>query len=337
VEVHLVADTNLFFECKALDQLPWQNLGFDPVVILLTKPTLDEIDKHKKATGRTRSRALEIFGQVRSMLSTSTEELEIRASAPRVLLRRSTHIKPDDALKEVLDYSKTDERLVGIVSTLNASASGHLVKLFTDDTGPAVTADGLNVPYLMIDESWRRPASQVRVEFEAKGPLLLKRSRPKDDEDAAQSPTSAPRSSLPSPPKPPAFERRFTRFDPPVVTSALTRIDLATLNFDPLRDKYKSLTAMTALDARTLGLFPDHHISRMADLMDAACRKPLAGLFDQAGIAPMFRASPVATPSGIEALIPSFNRPTRHHDPEAFYFDQWSADTPVKKGALTCR
>ena len=485
MEVHLVADTNLFFECRALDQLPWQDLGFDTVVILLTKPVLDEIDKHKKATGRTRSRALEIFGQVRSMLTASTEELEIRASAPRVLLRRSTRAKPDDALRDELDYSKTDERLVGIVSTLSASASGHVVKLFTDDTGPAATADGLNVPYLIIDESWRRPASesteakkikelekdlatyraqepmivigrcegaddsnhvevsrtiatplsadevnalletlrqnhppktdftppppstsgletieysapsaeaiadyqetrypqwiercaaifwqlhegrdvqevplvlrwsmsnngtrpasQVRVEFEAKGPLLLKRSRPQNDddgdEDTTQSPTPAPQvtSRLPSPPKPPTFERHVTRLGPPVVTTARTGIGLASLNLaDPLADKYKGLAAMTrAIDAKALGLFPDH-ISRMSGLMDAASSLRHAGVFDQAGIGHMFRASPVATPSQrFEALIPSLNMPPRH-DPEAFYFDQWSPDTPVKKGALTC-
>jgi hypothetical protein len=34
-ELHLVADTNLFFECKSLSQLPWQELGKDPIVILL--------------------------------------------------------------------------------------------------------------------------------------------------------------------------------------------------------------------------------------------------------------------------------------------------------------
>ena len=40
-EVHLVADTNLFFECKALEELRWDELGYDPIVILLTKPVLD--------------------------------------------------------------------------------------------------------------------------------------------------------------------------------------------------------------------------------------------------------------------------------------------------------
>jgi hypothetical protein len=74
----------------------------------------------------------------------------------------------------------------------------------------------------------------------------------------------------------------------------------------------------------------------MASFMDATSSLRRAGVFDQAGIGHMFRASAVAIPSPrIEPLIPSFSRPPRH-DPEAFYFDQWSQDTPVKKGALTC-
>lgn len=161
MEVHLVADTNLFFECKSLEQLPWLELGYDPVVILLTKPVLDEIDKHKKASGRTRARALEIFSRARNMLTLSVQEIEIQSSSPKVILRRMPSVKPDSALKGDLDYAKTDEILIGIVSTLNAQAAGYSVKLFTDDTGPAMSADGLGVPYLMINESWRRPPSET--------------------------------------------------------------------------------------------------------------------------------------------------------------------------------
>lgn len=161
MEVHLVADTNLFFECKSLEQLPWRDLGYDPVVILLTRPVLDEIDKHKKASGRTRARALEIFGRVRGMLESSSEEVEIQPSCPKVVLRRTPNVRPDPTLREDLDYGKTDDRLIGIVSALNAQASGHKVILFTDDTGPASTADGLGVPYRMVNESWRRPRSET--------------------------------------------------------------------------------------------------------------------------------------------------------------------------------
>lgn len=168
MEVHLVADTNLFFECRSLEDLPWSELGYDPVVILLTKPVLDEIDKHKKGAGRTRSRALEIFGRVRDMLASSAQEVEIQTSSPKVVLRRMPSVAPDSAHKEHLDYTKTDERLIGIVSTLAAQASGYDVKLFTDDTGPASTADGMGVPYLMINQSWRRPAAETTEEKKIK-------------------------------------------------------------------------------------------------------------------------------------------------------------------------
>jgi hypothetical protein len=161
MELHLVADTNLFFECKALDQLPWLELGADPIVILLTKPVLDEIDKHKKGNGRTRDRALAIYGRVRDMLRSSAKEVEIQASFPRVLLRRETTAKPDPAFAEDLNYTKTDEILIGIASALNQAASGTEVKLFTIDTGPAATADALGVPYLLIDEGWRRPPAET--------------------------------------------------------------------------------------------------------------------------------------------------------------------------------
>jgi hypothetical protein len=115
MEVHLVADTNLFFECKSLEDLPWSELGYDSVVILLTKPVLDEIDKHKKGSGRTRKRALEIFSRVRDMLASSAQEVEIQASSPRVILRRMPSVAPDPAHKDHLDYAKTDERLIGAI------------------------------------------------------------------------------------------------------------------------------------------------------------------------------------------------------------------------------
>ena len=42
-----IADTNLFFEAKRLEDLPWADLGVDPIVIGLTKPVQGEIDRHK--------------------------------------------------------------------------------------------------------------------------------------------------------------------------------------------------------------------------------------------------------------------------------------------------
>lgn len=157
----LVADTNLFFECKPLDELPWHELGSDQVVVLLTKPVLDEIDKHKKGSGRTRDRALKVFSRVRQMLDSSTEEYEVKVSSPKVVLRLASSERADPALSNDLDYSKNDERLIGIAATIAAKEAGHGVRLFTDDTGPAATAHGLGIPYLMISPGWRRPPTET--------------------------------------------------------------------------------------------------------------------------------------------------------------------------------
>jgi hypothetical protein len=102
------------------------------------------------------------------MLRSSAKEVEIHPSFPRVLLRRETTAKPDPALAEDLNYAKTDEMLIGIASALQGGASGAEIKLFTDDTGPAATADALGVPYLLIDERWRRPASETTEQKEIK-------------------------------------------------------------------------------------------------------------------------------------------------------------------------
>jgi hypothetical protein len=180
MELHLVPDTNLFFEFKLLEQLPWDELRADPIVLLLTKPVLDEIDRHKKDGGRTRDRALDIFGRFRAMLTAGLADAAIRAAGPRVVLRRATGILPDPALKEHLDYDRADERLIGIVSALSKQATGYEVKLFTDDGGPAGMALDLGVPYAMIPQAWRRPladSTEAKQLKEARKDLAMYRSQ----------------------------------------------------------------------------------------------------------------------------------------------------------------
>lgn len=159
-ELHLVADTNLFFECKSLSQLPWQDLGGDPIIILLTSPLLSEIDKHKKGSGRTRGRALKVFQIVRDMLKTKQTEYVISEENPRVVLRKLMVVEADPAYNGALNYLKVDDQLVGITSTLSKSAKDYDVGIITDDTNVAATADHLGLHIELIDESWRREPQQ---------------------------------------------------------------------------------------------------------------------------------------------------------------------------------
>ncbi len=487
--VHLVADTNLFFECKSLEQLPWSELGYEEIVLLLTKPVLDEIDKHKKAPGRTRSRALEIYGRLRGMLMTEAKEVEIQSGPPRVLLRSLSSAKPDPNLKDDLDYGKNDERIVGIVSALSSEAEGYEVKLFTDDTGPAMTSADFGVPFLMISPEWRRPsaetpedkrikelekenalyrlqepkieigkcdvaderghivvkrvlavpltaeeveafveklrakhplvedfsppptkvskdrrggvttveysspskekleqyhatdypnwlercrevlraihegrdeieapllvrwpmvntgtrpASQVRIEFEAKGPLALRRIIDGDDGDHAEEEAeevvgAVPAIRLPSPPKPPAFEERITKTQPPVVTSTNRNSDVASIIASGL-PSYRG-DALARAAAGMLG--PTERLSQQLREISSVGR--LAALKHPDWLVSrdaVYRPVLDASPSWLEPLprttIADFaSRIPGPRDPERFYYD-WPQYQEVKEGALTC-
>lgn len=156
-----VADTNLFFECKRLEEIPWFDLAVAPVVIALTKPVLAEIDKHKKGGGRTRKRAIEISGRIRGMLAAFPPEVVIQEAGPRVVLRLMPIIQPAPELASSLDYSINDDRIVGTVATLSKDETFASVSMLTDDSVAASTAQGLGVSFFLIPESWKRPPEET--------------------------------------------------------------------------------------------------------------------------------------------------------------------------------
>lgn len=161
MEHAFVADTNLFFECKRLEELPWSDLVVDPVVIALTKPVMGEIDKHKKGGGRTRKRAIEISGRIRGMLAAQPPEIVIQETGPHVVLRLMPIVQPDPELASSLDYTINDDRIVGTVATLSKDERFASVSLLTDDSVAASTAQGLGVSFFLIPESWKRPPEET--------------------------------------------------------------------------------------------------------------------------------------------------------------------------------
>ncbi len=161
MEHAFVADTNLFFECKRLEEIPWIDLAADPVVIALTKPVLAEIDKHKKGGGRTRKRALDISGRIRGMLAAHTSEVVIQEATPRVVLRLMAIVQPAPELASSLDYGINDDRIVGTVATLSKDETFASVSMLTDDSVAASTAKGLGISFFLIPESWKRPPEET--------------------------------------------------------------------------------------------------------------------------------------------------------------------------------
>ncbi len=86
--LHLFPDTNLFIQCKALDQLDWSAWkAFDEVRLVVSRPVLREIDYRKnKGSDRVGKRArttAALFGEI---IKSGLAGKIIRDAEPRVVL-----------------------------------------------------------------------------------------------------------------------------------------------------------------------------------------------------------------------------------------------------------
>lgn len=54
--LHVFADTNVFLQCKKLEELDWSVLGaYDRINVLVTHPVIREVDSLKKAGNERRA------------------------------------------------------------------------------------------------------------------------------------------------------------------------------------------------------------------------------------------------------------------------------------------
>lgn len=158
--ISLIVDTNLFFECKFLKEIQWNELGYDEIKLLITQPVQNEIDKHKKTrTGRTYKKALKYSTLFRDMVINKKQEV-IQDSQPRVTLDFARGIYPDESHKNHLDYSKNDDAIVGCLSELLKRNPQECFALLTHDTGPMLTAENLKLGCIPIPDSWLLPEQQ---------------------------------------------------------------------------------------------------------------------------------------------------------------------------------
>ncbi|HQT85226.1 MULTISPECIES: hypothetical protein [Acidiphilium] len=200
-----------------------------------------------------------------------------------------------------------------------------------------------------------RPASHVRIEFEATGPVELIRF-PFDIHDAEESDASTATDRkdivafkrLPSPPTPPPFQKQVTRVPAPITTQPAQNFDLAAFADHALLQNYFGKTAdfSKAFALPDLKAFKMPHL--MANSAHSEIQRSLANItkslhlpqhiLDSQRRISMLEASafrrfpdPVIEPPS----IPRFELP-KPRDPEAFIYDDWPAAQQVKKGTVIC-
>jgi predicted ribonuclease YlaK len=120
--VYLFPDTNVLVQCRPLDQIDWSGWkDFDEVHLVISRPVQAEIDDQKNKGGdRLAKRARAASSKIRDLI-TGDGPLLVRPTGPSVKMFLDPLLRPSRELADVLDYSRADDELVGLVHAFSPS------------------------------------------------------------------------------------------------------------------------------------------------------------------------------------------------------------------------
>ncbi len=153
--LYLFPDTNIFLQCKPLDQVDWSSfVEWDSIHIILTRPVQAEIDNFKgKGNGRQASRARTTSTLIRKLLDANHEGIALHSS-PTVRLHLRHDLRRDESVAEDLNYDERDDQLVGTAWAFQKTKPTEDVRLLTNDTGPMASAKAIGLRYHVVPEDW---------------------------------------------------------------------------------------------------------------------------------------------------------------------------------------
>ncbi len=154
--VYLFPDTNLFVQCRPLEDLGWSAWAeFDEVHLIVTRPVQKEIDNQKnRGNQRLSRRARKASSLFRQIILGDQDHKLVRDVAPCVKLFIKPEYLHNPALADRLDYQERDDQLVGTVYGFMQQYSETDARLLTHDTGPMATSQMVGVPVAAIPDDW---------------------------------------------------------------------------------------------------------------------------------------------------------------------------------------
>lgn len=154
----LFPDTNVFLQCKKLNELSWE--GFpdaDTIELLVGTPIQDEIDRLKHDGNHRRARrARDANSLFRDMLNDPSGTIVVREQSPRVTLGFAPAMAADHAIPPTLDMTRADDRLIDEV--LQFRLRNQSAQILSDDTGMLLRCRRHGVTCFRIDPTWILPA-----------------------------------------------------------------------------------------------------------------------------------------------------------------------------------
>lgn len=156
--LYLFPDTNVFLQCKPLDQVNWSILSeWDEFHLVISRPVQTEIDAFKgKGNSRQASRARKATTLIRKLLRADDYRVKLREHPTVYLCLRHT-LRRDVTVADILDYQERDDQLVGIALAFKKAHCDVDVRLMTNDTGPMASAQAVKLNHLDVPDEWMLP------------------------------------------------------------------------------------------------------------------------------------------------------------------------------------
>lgn len=148
-------DTNLFLQCKPLQELDWTLLGHHgDIEVLITRPVQTELDAFKgKGNSRQAGKSRAATSLISKLLDAPEAGFVLRQN-PTVRLRMARAMRPDPTAADELNYEFRDDQLVGIALAFHKANSDASAVLLTYDNGPMFSAREVRLPYKKIPDEW---------------------------------------------------------------------------------------------------------------------------------------------------------------------------------------
>lgn len=164
----LFLDTNMFIQCRPLNELDWSAWkDFDEVCLIVSRPVLREIDNQKnRGNDRVGRRARQANTLIREIILGDQNYKLIQNADPKVRLVIELSCQPSPELDTRLDYTKPDDELIGCLYSYKNIYPKVDVRLLTNDTGPMASAKMLDLPFLPVPDDWLRPPESNEAERE---------------------------------------------------------------------------------------------------------------------------------------------------------------------------
>ena len=166
--LYLFPDTNLFIQCRPLEEIDWSAwVEFDEVHLIVSHPVLREIDNQKtRGNNRVGRRARRTNSLFRDIIVGTEDYKLIQDAGPHVRLVVNSSWRPSPELADQLDYGKPDDEIVGCLHAFRKARPGDDARLLTHDSGPMATAKMLSLPYEPVPDDWLVPPESSDTERE---------------------------------------------------------------------------------------------------------------------------------------------------------------------------